>query len=557
MLKRLMLKNLATIASLTVEFGAGMTALTGETGAGKSMLIGGLELALGERASADRIREGENLAVAEAEFHCSPERFSLNPWQDVLDWDATEPLVLRREISRQGRSRCFVNDQLVTVQQLKEIGEWLVDLHGQHEHQSLFNLDAQRGALDDFGGHGDLCDAYRKSWENWHQLARRQRELESASADFERQRDFLQFEYDEIEKVDPQAGEVDALRQREALLAQADALREAALGGYATLYEGSDECPSVLGQLRKLTGSLEPLVELTPKLGEAVERLESVRVELADLADLLQQCAEEGEEDPEALETTIKRLESLKALMRKHGGTEASLLTARERLRAELDGMSHNDREREEIGAQLSEAWAQVEKDAGKLGKARAKAARALEKAVGPLLGQLCMEQARFEIACKPCDKPTQHGAEQIEFLLAANPGLPLAPLRKVASGGELSRVMLAIKTALAGRDQVATLVFDEVDAGISGEATQRVGLLLAQLGAMHQVLVITHHAPIAALAGAQQRISKRVKARDTFTQVDELTREERLDELARMMEGDRAGDAARELVRQWLDSTA
>ncbi len=555
MLKSLSIQNLATIESLAIEFAAGLNALTGETGAGKTVLVEGLELALGGRASADVVRAGERLAAVEAEFVGPlPEGLGALLERFQIEHAEGEPLVLRRELAAGGRSRCFISGQMVGVGELRQLGELLVDFHGQHEHQSLFRPDAARGALDAWGNHEDLLRRCREAYEAALGLRRRRAELEAAARDFEKRAEWLDYQLEEFERVAPQAGETAALEREEKLLARAEALGLAAAEAYGLLYEGEDERPAVLALLSEVRRRVEELAEVEPTLADGPEKLAGAAAALEELAYTLRDAAERIEADPERLERVIERLEGIRKLTRKHGGNEAAMLAAWGALREEREKMSRDDAERREVAGRLAEAEAMLAAAAAALHTARAAAAARFAREVEGHLRQLAMERARLEVALEPLDTAGPEGADRVELLLAANPGLPPAPLRRIGSGGEISRVMLAIKTALAGRDAIPTLVFDEIDAGVGGEAARRIGHLLERLGRDHQVLCITHLAPIAARAAMQFQVSKRIGRGATITRVDPLAGEARLAELARMMGGDGAARAARDLARELMD---
>ncbi|MEN6626464.1 MAG: DNA repair protein RecN [Candidatus Sumerlaeia bacterium] len=554
MLKRLAIQNLATIERIEIDFAAGLNALTGETGAGKSILIEGLELALGDRASAESIRAGEKMAVVEAIFAPPLPKATLALAREIgLEIESGEPIEIRRELAASGRNRCFINDQMVAVADLKTIGEALVDFHGQHEHQSLFRPDAARVALDDWAGHEKLLSTYREAYDDERRLQKRRAELEEAARDFDKRVEWLDFQLEELEKISPRLGEIAALEQEERRLAHAEALGRAAGEAYALLYEGADEQASALAQLREVRRRVAELAEIETEFAEALARLGDHESGLEDIAYALRDYREKIEADPERLNEVIGRLESIRRLARKHGGDETQLLAAWDKLKAEREQMTRDDADRRAIDADLQKAAKKLEQAAGALTAARAAAAERFGKAVESALRQLNMEKARLAVTLEPLPEPAADGADRIEFLLAANPGLPPAPLRKIGSGGEISRVMLAIKSAMAGRDAIPTMVFDEIDAGVSGEAARRVAALLERLADSRQILCITHLAPIAARAASHVSVRKSVRGKATYTEAEPLTNNDRVEELARMMGGDGNAKSARELARQLM----
>lgn len=557
MLRSLHITNLAVVEEVALEFGAGLTAITGETGAGKSVLIGALELALGGRANADSVRAGQSVAVIEATFDPPLPREAARVIRGELglDWDEGKPLTIRREVSAQGRSRCFVADQMVGVGDLARLGDELIDLHGQHEHQSLFRLAAQRAALDAFGGHGKLLEVYRERHERWSALQRRRDELEARARDFERQLDFLNHQIGELEEAAPREGELAGLEGEEARLANAETLATAAREAYAALYEGDGEDgPSAAGLIAAARRALARIVRLDATQEGLEDKAGEIEALIEDLASAVRDYGERCEADPARLESVIGRSEVLRRMLRKHGQeTEAGLAARLAELQAERDGIEREQVERGGIDAELAAAEREMKVAGEALSKARAGAAGKFSKDVSKTLTRVGMEKAAFEVQVRPLGECGAEGCDHVEFLLAPNVGEGKKALRETASGGELSRTMLAIKTALAARDGVPTLVFDEVDAGISGETAAQVGGLMEELGAAYQVVCITHHAAIAARAERHISVSKRAEGGRTRTSAEPLGREARLEELARMMGGDGQSAAGKKLAAQLM----
>lgn len=559
MLRTLHIRNLAVVEEATLQFGAGLTAITGETGAGKSVLIGALELALGGRGSSDSVRAGQKLAVIEAVLDppLPDEAVRVVHEKLELEWDEREPVVIRREVSAQGRSRCFVAEQMVGVGDLARLGDELIDLHGQHEHQSLFRVAAQRAALDAYGGHEKLLEKYRGCYERTLEVRRRKMELDARSRDFEQQLDFLNHQIAELEEAAPEAGELEELGAEEARLANAEELANAAREALALLYEGDGgDGPSAvalagaakraLGRIARMDASQEGLEE---KAGE-IEAL------IGDLAAAVRDYGESCEADPARLEVVIGRSEILRRLMRKHGQeTEAGLAERLTELRTERDELESEQVERGNINAELERAENAMEEAAEALRKARTAAAGKFSKEVSNTLARVGMGKAAFETAVDRLPECGPAGCDHVEYLLAPNVGEGKKPLKEIASGGELSRIMLAIKTVLAAKDGVATLVFDEVDAGISGETAAQVGRLMEELGEAYQVICITHHAAIAARAARQIQVSKTTERGRTRTKTETLGKDERLEELARMMGGDAGSAAGKKLAAQLMKS--
>lgn len=561
MLRRLHIENFAIVERAELRLEAGLNAITGETGAGKSILVGALELVLGGRGSSEVIRAGAAVATIEAEFEAPfpDEVGALITEQLGLEWSDGDALTIRREISAKGRSRCFIAGQLVNVGDLASLGALLVDLHGQHEHQSLFRLAAQRAALDASGGYEALLGTYKTAFAEFGRLDDRREELAEAARDFESRLDYLNYQIAELEEIDPRAGELAELESEEARLANAEALAEAAARAHALLYEGiGEESASVISALAEARRALERIAAMDADAAGMTEKCAELEALAEDLAFAARDYGEKLEANPARLEEIIARTEAIRRLARKHSaqdeGVEEALTQTLAELTAERERMHRDDTERREIDAKLAEAETELKKAAAILTTARQGAAEKLARAVGKTLARVAMEKAKFEIAVEPADGFGADGADRVEFLLAANPGEGSKPLRDVASGGELSRTMLAIKAALARRDAIPTLVFDEIDAGISGETSARVGEVMAKLAQSHQIVTITHHAAIAARAG--HHISVRKETRRGRTQMTPVTldADARLEELSVLMGGDGAGQAGRELARQLLE---
>lgn len=557
MLSHLHIENLAIVERAEIGLEAGLNAITGETGAGKSIVVGALELAMGGRASADAVRAGQKLAVAEATFEPPFSRgiADLVTRNLELEWDPKEPLPVRREISGQGRSRAFIAGQLVNVADLKSLGELLVDLHGQHEHQSLFHVSAQRGALDAYGEYEALLENYKAAHGAHQNLLRRQKELADQARDFEKRSDFLNFQIGEIEEVNPREGELAELEAEEARLSNADALAAAAANAYALLYEGTEEGgASALALLGEASRAMGQIADLDAEMKDVPAKAAEIEALVEDLGLTLRKYAARCEADPERLEAVVSRIEALRRLMRKHAAeNEERLLNILRELQTDRDRMTRDESERREIDAKVAASAAELETRGRALFEARCQAALRLGRTVSRTLARVAMEKAVFEARVEWTGDFTADGGDRVEFLLAANVGEGKKPLREVASGGELSRTMLAIKAALARKDSIPTLVFDEIDAGISGETAARVGKLMEELAGSHQVICITHHASIAARAAHHLSVRKSASGGRTQMSTVPLEGEERLEELSRMMGGDGQSAAGKKLAKQLL----
>lgn len=552
MLSKLVIENLATIESLEVTLSPGLNALTGETGAGKSIIVGGIELATGERATSDVIRTGAKVAVAEAHFTVRLSK-SLLEFITIdlgIEYEQGEMLVMRREVSRKGRNRCFINGQMVNVADLKTISRNLVDLHGQHEHQSLFHTPAHRAALDAYGDHDKILENYRNAYERLTRLRKRKKELDDAAADFEKRLDYLDYQLEEISGINPEPGEVYELEREEKRLAHAEELISRASEAYKMLYENEDG--AILTQLGEVTRLVEDIAGVEAEFEQPLSSLREASVLLEELSISLRDYAENTEIDPGRLNEVIGRMESIRRLIRKHGGSEESLFEALEHMKSEREQMTRDDAERKKISGEIIRAEQEVMETGKKLSEKRVAAGKKMQKEIRKIIRELAMEKAEFEIRLESMEDPTPNGMEKVEFLFSANPGMPAAPLRKIASGGELSRVMLGIKSALASRDSIPTLIFDEIDAGISGDVCRRVGQVMEKLSESHQIVCITHHAAIAARAAKHVSVRKDIRKGKTYTELVFLEKEERLQELAHML-GGRDSRAAVTLAKQLM----
>lgn len=536
MLTRLAARDFALFESLELELGPGLTAFTGETGAGKSLLVEALGLLAGARGSTDWIRSGARRLEVTGRFEA--------------DGAAVE---VRRELDEDGRSRVFVDGKPATVSALARLAEGFVDFHGQHEHQTLLKPAAQLELLDGFARLEAPRAAMAAAWARRQELSGQLAALQMSDEERQRRLDLLRFQVSELEAVDPRPGEEAELEAELPRLKHAAKLGELAAEAYARLYEAEGSAEEQLGAAER---ALEEMARLDPALGAAREALARARDAASEAAAALGAYKDGEGADPERLSQVLSRLDGLAKLKRKHGGTLEDLVAARARMTAELELLeSHGER-----SADAEKALADAEKaalaKAEELHKARLKAAKRLSEKALPQLDGLGLGAARLSVSVEWEDEALgPAGADRVEFLLAANPGEPLRPLRAVASGGELSRVMLALKTALAEADRVGTLVFDEVDAGVGGAVGAAVGGRLAELGRRRQVLVVTHLPQVACRAGAHFEVAKAVKGGRTQTRVARLEGAARVEALARMLGGKSVTEASRRHAKELLET--
>ncbi|MFO7190067.1 MAG: DNA repair protein RecN [Pseudomonadota bacterium] len=534
MLVHLSIRDFAIVDRLELEFGPGFTALTGETGAGKSILIDALALALGERADAGSVRSGCERAEVVAEFDIAALP-ALQEWLREAELEGDEDrLLLRRVIDKGGRSRAFINGTPVTVQQLAAAGAWLIDIHGQHAHQSLLRSEAQRTLLDKHAGLSELAEQVAQAYRAWQRLVRMRAEYEADAAAREAEREQLRWQVEDLQKLAPQPGEWDSVQSEQSRLAHAASLIEGARVAVDALSEADG---AIDAQLAAIASKLRALSHYDPALAEPAALIDGAQAQLQEAASDLRRYLDRVELDPERLATVEARMEALHDAARKYRVPPEQLPALRERLEArlaELDAVA----DAEGLRAQEEAAAAAYRKAAERLTAERASAAAKLAREVTAAMQELAMKGARFDIALKPVPEGSSHGNEQIEFLVAANAGGELRPLAKVASGGELSRISLAIQVITSKAAAVPTLIFDEVDAGIGGGVAEVVGRKLRTLGEERQVLCVTHLPQVAAQAHRQWSVSKHAVNGTTVNRVTVLDDAGRVEEIARMLGG-------------------
>jgi DNA repair protein RecN (Recombination protein N) len=552
MLRELRIRNVAVIETMAVPFDAGLNVLTGETGAGKSILVDTILLVLGARAQGDVIRADADVATVEAVFDVEGDTAVAAVLEAAgLAVEGGE-LVIRRELARSGRHRAFVNDSPVTVRLLERLGGHLVDVHGQHEQQRILEPSAQLDLLDRFAGAEDL----RARVADLHARSRVAEtaadELRQAARDAAQREDLLRFQLSELDGARLRPGEEDDLRTEQRRLQHAERFT-------AGLTEATDclrdDEHAVLGRLARAGRLLRDLGRLDPTFGAPATALEAAEAQIEDAVLAIRSLRDQVVFDPGRLEAIDDRLDALTRLKRKYGESVEAMLAFRERAATELDRLGRHDEllsAEEARAASLREDMLAVGRD---LGAARRAAAARLSALVQKELRALGMERAVFEVGLEafPADQPSARGLERAEFRFTANPGEELRPLARVASGGELSRTMLALEVVLAAADRIPTMVFDEVDAGIGGRTATAVAQKLAAVAQRRQVLCVTHLPPIAAAAHHHLRVVKSVRAGRTRATVGALKAEERVDEIARMLGGDPPTAAALGHARELL----
>lgn len=536
MLKELRIKNLAIIGDLTVSFGSGMNVLTGETGAGKSIIVDALGLALGQRAQADMIRTGAEEASVQAYFE-HDDSVSLPD----IGIDLSEDIVLRRTLSAAGKSRAYINDSMVTLQTLAEVGKSLVDIHSQHEHQSLLKTEKQRAMLDSFGRLRKELDAVSGLFQEVQTLAVEVTDLELHVRERAHRIDLLRFQVDEIDAASLKAGEKELLDEERNILSNLAKLHELSESSYSLLYSSDNSCTEQLGSV---LSKLREMQAIDTGAAEALQLIESAKPLIDDAVIALRGFRERYDLDPRRLEAIEERLEVIRKLEKKYAEGIEGILHYRITAEEELNSLETSDERLASLRAELLRKKDALLQAAQLLSERRSKTARNIEAAIMANLRELALERPSFRIDIhqeKDRDGEyivTSHGMDFVEFLFSANQGEPPKPLSRIISGGELSRVMLALKSILAEVDRLPVLIFDEVDAGIGGRAAESVGKKLHAVARKHQLLCITHLPQIASLGDLHLRIEKKDKDRRVTVDVRKIEGQERLDEISRMLSG-------------------
>jgi len=564
MLLALRIDNFAIIESLEIELGPGFTVLTGETGAGKSILVDALTLVLGGRASADLIRTGADSAEVEALFDASDspaaghllastgliqEKNEMAPAPEECE------VVARRLVSRSGRNRVWINGKIESTGRLFEMGRTLVDIYGQHEYQTLLKEEMHRAILDSFGRLGEMVSDYRAAYDMWRDA---EKELAALDMDESRKRereDMLRFRVSEIEAAGLAPGEDDELASEREIQRNADALKRASRSGVDYIYE-SDGC--VLGGLRDLSNELRDASAHDPWLVAMAGQVDQAAASLEDVARELMSYSDRIEADPERLEWIEDRLHEIKGLKRKYGGAIDDVLAALEQAKDELSRLERRDEMLIELSRKVEASFDEARALASALTGARRKAAKGLSRRVEEELSSLDMEKTRFEVRIEQEKKAAglllgPFGADRVAFYISPNPGEAAKPLSRIASGGELSRIMLALRVLPVDEGDIASLVFDEVDAGIGGAVAEAVGRRMRSLSDNHQVLCVTHLPQIAALAHSHFLVVKHQDKDRTWVEVKKLSGEEKIEEIARMLGGMAITGATRAHAKEML----
>ena len=554
MLSLLHIENIALIQSADIRFEPGFNVLTGETGAGKSIVIDSIGAVLGERTSRELIRTGAKSALVTAVFTQVPTL----PWLEENGFPTgEEELLLQRELQGDGRNVCRIDGKLVTVAQLRELGRQLLNIHGQHDGQQLLDPASHLGYLDQFGGCQPLLESYQEAYRKWHDIRREMDKLQMDEAERSRRVDTLNYQIQELERAQLKAGEDEELSARRTLLRSAGRLMEAVQSAEFAL-SGDEDRDGACSLIAQAEGEVQGVSSISPELGELSEKLTALRCAADDAADTLRDLSRSFDFSPGELDQVEERLDLLYRLRKKYGPTVEDMLSYLDRCRKELDQIQYADDTLARLEKDLKKAQKEAARRGEVLSQARREAAGALQARVQEELRQLDMPKVQFQTEFTPKGGEAgmdEAGLDEVQFLMSANLGEALKPIQKVASGGELARIMLALKNVLAEGDQIGTLVFDEVDTGVSGRAAQKVAEKMAQVARGKQVLCVTHLPQIAAMADTHFSVQKGEREGRTYTRLERLDRSQRREELARLIGGASITpsllESAEELLRQ------
>ena len=537
MLNQIYIRNFAIIEQLELDLKQGMSVMTGETGAGKSILVDALGLVLGDRADSNVVRHGAKRAEICAYFDIEKLNH-VQTWLKDHDFDSADECVLRRIISAEGRSRGYINGSPSPLQLMKQLGEMLVDIHGQHQHQSLLKPDVQRNLLDDYAGNKTLADQIQTIFQQWQDSNQQLATLRQNARQKDARLELLRFHTQELEALALADNELQQLDAEQRRLANGGSLLQQCSAALTDLYDNDQS--SALSLLNQHLAELESLRQHAPQLASICDMLNEASIQIQEGCNELRHYVDRIELDPERLTQVEQRLSSIHDMARKHHVEADALPELLNRFSDELQQLENVDIELETLQQKIEQLAKEFADIASKLSQKRSKAANKLAKQVSAIIKELGMPAGKFSIKLinRGTTTPHRHGLESISFEVAANPGQPANPLAKVASGGELSRISLAIEVLLCNNQQIPTLIFDEVDTGIGGAVAETVGRQLRNLGESHQVLCVTHLPQVAALGHQHFQVSKQTSKHSTQTNIVELSENARQDEIARMLGG-------------------
>ena len=552
MLSQLYIKNFTLIDTLDMDFRSGFSVITGETGAGKSIILGAIGLLLGQRADSKSVKMGTEKCVIEAHFDLS--RYGMERFfeENDIEFDAGDTII-RRELTAAGKSRAFINDTPVALAMLKELGEQLVDVHSQHQNLLLNKQDFQLEVVDIIADDAKQLADYQQVFSRYQKLQKDVERIREEISRGQQNAEFLQFQYDELHSVQLIDGEQEELEQRSETMTHAEDIKQALYEAGAAL---SGEAIDVLGALKKAASSLHGIERVFPDVSELASRMDSCYIELKDIDGDVSSRLDDIDFDPAELENINNRLDKIYDLQKKyHVDTVGGLLAIQEDLQRQLSHIENGDETLAELEQQVAEAEKEVQAKADVLTKKRQKAATIIEKQMRERLVPLGMPHVRFEISIEQ-DTPGRNGQDHVSFLFSANTSTPLQPVSQVASGGEIARVMLSLKAMISGAVKLPTIIFDEIDTGVSGKIAEQMARMMAEMGRSdRQVISITHLPQIAAMGSTHYKVYKEETAQGTTTRMLQLNDEERVREIAQMLSGSDVSEAAiqnaKELLKQ------
>ena len=550
MLKHLYIKNFALIDILDIDLYPGFSVITGETGAGKSIVLGAIGLLLGQRADLKTLKQGADKCVIEAHFDLS--RYHLEPFfsENDIEYDGND-CIIRRELTAAGKSRAFINDTPVQLSMLKELGERLVDVHSQHQNLLLNKQDFQLSVLDIIADDAKELATYKETYNAYHQVTN---ELQALKEEIERNRqnvDFLQFQYQELEGAKLMIGEQEELEQKSDTMTHAEDIKSALYTADNALQA---ESTGIVTSLRSAMNALKGISHVFPEAEELATRMDSTYIELKDIAQEVNSLLEDIDFDPAELDTVNERLDRLYSLQKKyHAEDTEALIALRDSLKLQLDHIDNSDDTLRERQQQVEQLKAQCQKQADQLTKLRTKAAKKIETEMQLRLVPLGMPNIRFQISISQENMST-NGQDKVAYLFSANTSTPLQPVSQVASGGEIARVMLALKAMISGAVKLPTIIFDEIDTGVSGKIAEKMAEIMYEMGSRErQVISITHLPQIAALGSAHYKVEKEETPQGTTSRMEQLTPDKRITEIAQMLSGSKVTEAAIQNAKQLL----
>lgn len=556
MLKELHIRNFALIDKLDIDFESGFSVITGETGAGKSIVLGAIGLLMGQRADTKAIKTGEQKCSIEAHFNLSA--YDMKDWFDEneIDFDADD-CIIRRELTASGKSRGFINDTPASVHQMKELGEMLMDVHSQHQNLLLQKEDFQLNTVDIIAHNTKEREEYSKAFHELHDAEKALAELKNSISDNRKNEEFMRFQLDELTAANFVKGEQEELEQEQESASHTEDIKSA-LYEADVLLNGDDN--DIISNLKQVCSSIESITRVYPHVEELSERLESAYIEIKDIASDISSTLDDVEFDPERLEYINNRLDTIYSLEKKYSkGNVEELIEERDRLQKAIDAIDNSDEDLKELSAKVDTLRKKAQQLAGTLTKTRAKAAKTVEDEIHKRLTALGMPNVQFavELTCNKTEDSshlTKDGQDKIAFMFSANKGMALRPVSQVASGGEIARVMLSLKAMISGAVKLPTIIFDEIDTGVSGKMAEKMADIMKEMGeANRQVISITHLPQIAAKGSFHYKVEKHDTESGTTSLMRRLNDEERVQEIAQMLSGENITDAALTNARELL----